>query len=272
MILLKKIKSFIVKLWGLLRLPEMLILPGNLAFYLILSLAPIITLFGIIASSFSLSVTSITNFLSDFLPRGVTDLILPLLDGSGLSAGNFIFVIIMFFIASNGADSLIIAANTLYDCDDSNYLFRKVKSLFLIFWILVLFLVILILMAFGSFILTKILTVGVVGKFIVNNYILLTGIKVILAFFITFVVIKIVYTLAPSFKLKSKYVNVGAMFATLAIMIVSSIYSFYVTNIAHYDIIYGGLANIAILMLLVYFISYIIVLGMAINKNYYNVE
>lgn len=269
---MKKIRSFIVKLWGLLRLPEMLILPGNLAFYLILSLAPLITLFGIITSSLSLSVENITNFLSNFLPSGVTDLILPLLDGSGLSTGNFIFVITMFFIASNGADSLIIAANTLYDCENGDYIRRKVKSIFLIFWILLLFLVILILMAFGSFILTKVLTYGVIGKFIINNYVLLTGLKFILAFIITFIVIKIVYTLAPNIKLQSKYVNIGALFATLSIMVVSSVYSFYVTNIAHYDIIYRGLANIAILMLLVYLISYMIVLGMAINKNYYNNE
>ena len=73
-------------------------------------------------------------------------------------------------------------------------------------------------------------------------------------------------------KIKSKFVNYGALFATFAIIIVTTFYSIYVNNVAHYDVIYGGLANIAILMLLIYIISYIIVLGIAINHNYYEIE
>lgn len=266
---MKKIKNFIINLWNSLRLKEMLILPGNLAFYLILSLAPMVTLFGIVASSFSLSTDNIINFVSNVLPASITELLLPLLDGSGLNTGNFIFVIIMFIIASNGADSFIIAANTLYEVDNNDYIKRKIKSVFLIFWILILFFVVLLLMAFGGFILTKILTFGVIGKFISQNYILITIVKLVLTFIIVYMSIKIIYTLAPDKKIKSKHVSIGALFSTLTLMIVTSIYSYYVTNIAHYDVIYGGLATIAILMLLIYLISYIIVLGMAINKNYY---
>jgi len=266
---LKKVKNFIINLWSSLRLPEMLILPGNLAFYLILSLAPLTSLFGIIASVFSLSTENITNFIGNIVPSGVMDLLLPLFYGSALSTGNFIFVISMFIIASNGADSLINAANILYGSKDSDYIKRKLKSVFLIFWILILFLSALLFMAFGSFILTKILTFGVVGKFISKYYILISGIKILIAFVLIFLTIKIVYTLAPDKKIKSKNVTVGATFATFAIMIVTSIYSLYVNNFANYDIVYGSLANIAILMLLIYIVSYIIVLGIAINKNYY---
>ena len=269
---MKRFKSFIVKLWSLLRLPEMLILPGNLAFYLILSLAPLITLFGIISSSFSLSAESLTNFVGNIIPSSVMELLLPLFDGSGLNTGNFVFMIVGFFVASNGPDSLIIAANMLYKAENGNYISRKVKAGFLTIWILLLFLAVLILMAFGSFILTKILNFGIVGQFITENYLVITALKLIIAFIVIFMTIKIIYTLAPNIRLKSKYVNVGALFATLALMVVTSIYSFYVTNIAHYDIIYGGLASIAILMFLIYIISYIIVLGMAINRNYYNHE
>lgn len=269
---MKKIRSFIKKLWSLLRLPEMLILPGNLAFYLILSLAPLITLFGIISSFFSLSTDSIVNFISNVIPVNVMDILLPLFDGSGLNTSNFIFMIIGFVIASNGPDSLIIAANTLYKVDNNNYIKRKVKAFFLTFWILILFLAVLIFMAFGSFILTKILNFGILGKFITQNYFIITALKLFVSFIIIFISIKIIYTMTPDIKLKSKYVNIGSLFTTLALMVVTSIYSFYVTNIANYDMIYKSLASIAILMLLVYFISYIIVLGMAINKNYYKIE
>lgn len=263
-----KIKNYIIDLWHILRLPEMLILPGNLAFFLVLSLAPLITSFGFIASVFSLSTDMISNFFGSVLPSSVIDMLEPFLN-NGFGAVNLMFVIIGFGVASNGTDSLIIASNTLYKAENSNYIKRKIKAIFMNFWLIILFVVVLILMAFGSFILTKILVFSTIGKFIVNNYILITLIKLLFAFVIIFITIKIIYTMAPDMKLRSKFVNIGALFATLAIMVVTSGYSFYVTNIAHYDVIYGSLSSIAILMLLIYFISYIIVLGMAINHEYY---
>ena len=263
-------KKFLINLWHVLRLPEMLILPGNLAFFLILSLAPIASLFGMVASSLSLSTTSIVNYISNLFPDEVVEIVLPFFDG--LNVTNIIFVIIGFFVASNASDSLITASNMLYKIKSKNYIYRRIKALFMTFWLLILFVVTLIVLAFGSFILTKLSSFGILGEFIASNYIIILIVKTIVAFFTIFLIIKILYTLAPDKKIKSKYVNNGNLFATIAIIIVSTFYSFYVNNIAHYDIIYGSLANIAILMLLIYFISYIIVLGIAINHNYYEMN
>jgi len=263
-----KIKTYFINLWRILRLPEMLILPGNLAFFLVLSLAPLIALFGLITSTLSLSTESIINFFGSVLPTSVIDILVPFLN-NGFDTSNIILMIVGFYVASNGTDSLIIASNVLYKTEHSNYVKRKVKAIFMNFWLIILFIVVLLLMAFGSFILTKILVFSVIGKFIINNYVVITILKLLFAFLIIFMTIKIIYTMAPDSKIKSKFVNIGALFATLAIMVVTSIYSFYVTNIAHYDIIYGSLSSIAILMLLIYIISYIIVLGIAINHEYY---
>ena len=263
-------KKFIKRLWHIIRLPEMLILPGNLAFFLILSLAPIISLFGMTASLFSLSTVSITNYFSNLFPKEIVDIILPFFDGVNVT--NILFVIVGLYVASNASDSLITASNLLYKIKNKNYIYRRIKSLFMTFWLLILFVVTLIVLAFGSFILTKLSQFGILGEFIANNYLLILIIKTLIAFITIFLIIKIVYTLAPDQKIKSKYVNYGSLFATVSIIIVCTFYSFYVNNIAHYDIIYGSLANIAILMLLVYFISYIIVLGIAINHNYYEMN
>ncbi len=269
---MKKIKKFLIDLWHVLRLPEMLILPGNLAFFLILSLAPLISLFGLVASSLSLSTSSITNYVSNFLPKEVIEILLPFIDGSGINITNIVLVIIGFFVASNGPDSIITASNFLYKTENKNYIYRRVKAIFMTFWLLLLFVFVLIVLAFGSFILNKLLSFGVLGEFISNNYIIIILIKTVIAFIIIFITIKVIYTIAPDKTIKSKYVNYGALFATFAIIIITTFYSIYVNNVAHYDIIYGGLANIAILMLLIYIISYIIVLGIAINHNYYEIE
>ena len=263
-------KKFIKRLWHVIRLPEMQILPGNLAFFLILSLAPLVSLFGMVASLFSLSITSVINYISNVFPKEAVDIILPFFDGVNVT--NILFVIIGLYVASNASDSLITASNMLYKIKSKNYIYRRIKSLFMTFWLLILFVVTLIVLAFGSFILTKLSEFGILGEFIATNYLIILIVKTLVAFVIIFLIIKILYTLAPDQKIKSKYVNYGSLFATISIILVSTFYSFYVNNIAHYDIIYGSLANIAILMLLIYFISYIIVLGIAINHNYYEMN
>lgn len=80
--------------------------------------------------------------------------------------------------------------------------------------------------------------------------------------------------LENSFKLfiSSKYMNKGAIFATGGFIISTAIYSYYVNNIADYSYMYGNLSNIIILMILVYVISYILVIGIAINANIYELN
>ena len=55
----KRIKNFIVTLLKIGNRPEMKILPGNLAFYMVTSIVPIILLLLFVASKFSLSLSGL---------------------------------------------------------------------------------------------------------------------------------------------------------------------------------------------------------------------
>ena len=111
---MKKIKNYFFEIWNVLRLPEMLILPGNLAFYLILSLIPIISLIGIITSNLNLSTSVITNYFNASLPSQVAEIFIDLFTRSDLGTTSTIFFILGFYVASNGPGSLITASNVLY--------------------------------------------------------------------------------------------------------------------------------------------------------------
>ena len=73
--------------------------------------------------------------------------------------------------------------------------------------------------------------------------------------------------MAPDKKIPSRNVNVGAIFATGGWIIITMVYSYYINNYANYSIFYGALANIVILMLWVYLLSYIFVIGLAMNYH-----
>ena len=73
--------------------------------------------------------------------------------------------------------------------------------------------------------------------------------------------------MSPDKKVPSKSVTGGALFTTAGWILATYIYSFYITKYANYSVFYGSLANIVILILWVYLLSYILVIGMALNYH-----
>ena len=115
----------------------------SLAFFLFLSVFPIITLIVFFASALSVSTDSIVQFMDTSVPKEIADLLLPYFIGNSVSIQVGFSMIVGFVVASNGAHSIIIASNALYKLDDSSYLNRRVKALFMtvilvfLFWLLV---------------------------------------------------------------------------------------------------------------------------------------
>ena len=59
----------------------------------------------------------------------------------------------------------------------------------------------------------------------------------------------------------------GALFTTVTWMLITQIYSFWVANIAHYDIFYGSISNIIILLTWMYILAYLFVIGLVMNAG-----
>lgn len=264
----KTIKNF----YDLILIPEIRVLPGSLAFSLVMSIIPIVTLIAAICSKISLSTADLTNFFGPILPSGVEEILLSVFSGVDASKVSLWFIILGFVLASNGAHAIILSSNTLYKVPNKSYLTRRVKALFLTIILMSLFLFILVVLAFGNIILEFILELKVfssISKMVYNFFIIL---KWPIAIVIIFYLIKVLYTMSPDRRIPSKYVNKGALFSTVGLILSTAIYSYYANNIANYSYMYGNLANVIVLMILVYVISYILVLGIAINANIYHLD
>lgn len=269
---MERIKRICTKMFKLICKPEMLILPGHLAFFLVLSIIPIITLIGFIASFFSISIDTFVGLLNDSLPEAVSSLLLPYISGKGIDLNIISFTFIGFLLASNGAHSIIVASNTLYELKQSPYLNRRIKAIFLTILLVLLILFILLVLGFGNKILRFILSLGFlssISEYVLDLFILL---KWPIALLFIFIVIKLLYTVAPDSYIKSKYVNRGAFISTIGITLVTLVYSYYVSNFSNYDLFYGGLSNIIVLMMWVYIVSYILIIGIAFNASSYKIE
>lgn len=263
--MIERFKGFIGKIIHVISRPEMAVLPGQLAFFFVLSVVPIVTLIVYGASFFHLPLDFISNFIGKAFGSEVVTLIAPMISVSNIDFRFFFTLIVGYYIASKGAASMIIASNAIYGIPDTDFLHRRIKAMIMTFIIVILFLFILIVPLFGQNIIDMVKFVNMnenITNTLVFAFHLLKG---PIAWFIMFCFIKILYTMAPDRKISSANVNFGAVFTTIMWIIVTALYSYYINHFANYAVFYGGLANIVMLMLWVYFLAYIFVIGMALN-------
>ena len=261
-------KKYFEKLYHVIRMKEMRILPGHMSYFLVMSIMPFITLISFIASFFNLSIIEVTEFLFRFFPTEVSNLILPMLTNTNMSL-NFILMIVGFYIVSNGMHSIILVSNTLYKTEDENSILLRIRALLLTIILINLFFFTLIVMGFGNMIVKFIIGLEIFEPISTAVYQLFILIKYPIAFILIYFFIKILYTLAPFKKIKSKYMTKGALFTTIGWILVTTIYSYYANNIAHYDLFYGNISNLVVLLIWIYILSYIFVIGIGINATEY---
>ncbi len=269
---MKTLKKELSKLRKVIKNPAIHVLPGQIAFFLVLSIFPILILIGFLASFFSLSITSIVEAMSSGLPEGASEVLIPLLEGKGFDTNVGISMLTGFIIASNGAHSIILASNTLYGFPNAEGLKRRIKSILITGLLIALFIFTLIVLAFGDIILKAILSSINSASFVNILYHLVLYARWPIAMFIMYFNVKLIYTMAPDWKILSKYTTRGAIFTTIGWVIATAIYAYYANHFSNYDLFYRGLSNIVIMMIWIYALSYILVIGIAINVNEYSSE
>ena len=166
---------------------------------------------------------------------------------------------------------MIIASNTIYEIDNAPVIKRLFKSLILSIILIILITFMVFVPLLGNSII-KLLSF--LGTFISDNEYLVNVLYFILrvpvALLVVFVLVKLIYIIAPDQHIPSKSTTPGALFTTISWVILTVGFSYYINNIARYDRVYGNLANVVIIMLWFYFLAYILVLGMIINKRVVN--
>lgn len=246
---------------------EMGIIPSGLAFSFFLALIPIISIIFFLITSLDLSADALQTFISETFSSDVNKLITPILFDK-ITLDSIITLFLGLVVATNGSNAIIIASNTIFNIPNKNYLKRYLKAFILSIVMILLFVFMICVPLLGNSIISLL---GKFGTFIADNEFLIKVIfmafQIPVSLFVVFFFIKILYTVAPDQKISSKYVNKGALFTTIGWLVSTIIYSFYINNIADYSLVYGNLANIVILLLWLYLLSYIFVIGLFLNKT-----
>lgn len=266
---MERAKGFLKKAIELIKKPEMRILPGHLAFFFVMSLIPIVALIGALASRLSISLDIIKEALGVSIPIGVEDFVHSIVSGKGLSFNIGIFFLSAFILASNGTHAIIIASNEIYKIKPKDVLRRRTKAILMTVILVEILFFLLIVPVFGDTIFNILKTSFDNSHTTEILYRIYRLLKYPLSIAVIYLNIKLIYMIAPDEEIEGNTATKGAIFTTISWIICSEIYSFYLDTFTKYDIFYGSISNIIILLLWVYMLSYIFVLGLVINAGSY---
>ena len=260
----EKIKGSIRENIALMNTPLMSILPGQISFFVILSIIPLASLFVMFVSKLSFNFDSITGAINHYLPEAISNLIISILVEQKVGAIDILFIITAFYIAAKATHSIIIASTRIYNGEQKDFFRTRIKAILMLVILLFIVLLVLGILTVGSKFIQYLNEVNqTITPFVYWSYMIL---KWPFVFFMIFVGIKIIYTIAPNVNIPSNSVNKGAMLTTILWILITYVYSFYVSNLANYTKFYGNLSNLIISFIWIYWLSYIFVFGMTFNE------
>lgn len=266
---MEKAREFMLKIFKLLMKPEMRILPGQLAFFLVMTIIPLVALIATIAAALSISTETIRVAISSSVPNEISSVITSIIVGDGINFNIIVFYFSAFLLASNGTYSMINTSNEIYKVEPRNIISRRIKAIVMTFILVGLFLFLIAVPVFGSTIFDIIKQVTGSGEVVTITQKILQLLKYPIIILIIFFNVELMYIIAPDKEIPTGTTRKGAIFTTFGWILSTEIFAFYVGKFAKYDIFYGSISNILVLLLWVYLLSYIFVLGMVINASNY---
>ncbi len=209
--------------------------------------------------------TELLLILEDLLPASgyefAEDSIISLVTKAddGLLSFGFLFAI---FLATNGIDGMLEAFKDSYNIQmKRNFFQQKALSISLLF-----ILTFLLVLAISSIIISEFLVGYILEKGSLASILLLSGKWIIMAL-LCFFAISFIYFLGGDRRQKWRFFSAGSTLATLMVLLVSFGFGYYVDNFANYNKIYGSIGTIIVVMLWIYFNSFVLLIGFELNAS-----
>ncbi len=244
---------------------------AQVAFFFILSIVPILLLLSQLLGLFNLSADFITELLGDNIPLtgNLKEYIDSVLKFEPQTTTNIILVIASVWAASRIQFTLMRITNyTFTEGREPGSFFKdRARSLLTVVITVVSLVLIVMIQSYG----------GVIVRLLADRLLISEGVDKLwnvlrwpVAGLIYVLVISVNYYLLPSNRRKFKDILPGSIFSAVGMLIVTMVYSFYTSRAVNNNILYGSMASIAVLMFWFYFISWVLCLGILVNKVWWD--
>jgi membrane protein len=217
---------------------------------------------------------SLLALVQDFVPgsayttiRETVEDIVTRPHGSLMSVG---FILSLYF-ATNGINSLMEGFNsTFHAIETRSFLKQRVISIQLMMIICFMLIIAIGLMSFGTSILNLILPSFITSSgFYFGAVIFLKWLIILADMFLS---ISFLYYFAPAKKKHFRFISAGASLATFLIIITTLGFNFYVDNFSKYNVLYGSIGTLLVVMLWIYVNSFSLLIGFELNASIQNAK
>lgn len=243
---------------------------AQLGFFFLLSVVPMMILLSQILGLFSISMQFLETWLTQYITGEAVDIITSLVHFMPSTGTNIFFTLIALWAASRAQFAMMRLTNYTYS--DGRRMgkgfwrdrFRAVKT---ILFTLFTFTFALIIIVYGEMIL-KI----VISWFAYNRQMAyeLNRIWFIvrwpMAAGLYFFMVSYNYYVLPTDRKKFREILPGSVFASIGMVIATMVFRLYANNTANYDIIYGALASVVVIMIWFYMLAWVLGIGVMFNK------
>lgn len=181
---------------------------------------------------------------------------------SSLLSFGFLFALVF---ATNGVNSMISNFNDSYHQIDSRSFWRQqFAAVSLTIVLSVLFIIGIITIIFSSGVINSILDFfeleGISPFLIESSRFLLLVVVVLMA-------IAILYNFGPAKQREWHFISPGSILATILILISSFGFSYYVSNFAQYNKLYGSIGTLMVIMIWIYINALVLIIGFELNAS-----
>jgi membrane protein len=212
---------------------------------------------------------SLLGIIQDFMPQmayeSVKETIIDIVTRPRSSILILNLVLTLYF-STNGVNSLIEAFNNTYHALETRSGFKQYLVSIAIVLINSFLLVIAIgLITFGSFLLAWILPDSIEHSVVVVFSLEFLRWLIILGLLL--MAISLIYYLAPARQKSFRFFSAGSMLATFLVVITTLGFNFYVDHFSSYNVLYGSLGTLMIVLVWIYINAISLIVGFELNAS-----
>lgn len=245
---------------------------AELAYYVLLALFPLLLALANFIPFLPIPTDQVLEYVELGVPDQVATIILPILEGY-LEGGNggaiSIGIIISLWPASKAFTVFQRVLNQVYDADErKNFIISRIFSFLTVLLMVSLVGAVAFIFVFGREILELIqslIPIDILGIITAFEYF-----RWIVAFGILIIIMTFIYYFIPNVKWPIKYAVPGAILTTLGFLLVSQLFSLYISLAGGASIGTGTIGVFIVLMIWLYLLGIVFILGGVLNVIIYD--
>ena len=236
---------------------------AQIAYFFFMASVPMLIVLTQVLGIFDVSMDFIRDWLEMHLSTEMGSFLQSLFSASSTALGSFFVMLLALWASSSLAFSL--SRLTTYTLSYGRYRFsfftERLKAIPIAAFSILAVAITVVGYVYGDLIARRVLQ---------NTYIegLISDLRTPILAGMFFIVILANYYLLPRIRVPVSAVLPGAVVATIGILIVTWLYSLYISKATNYNVLYGAFSNIVAMMLWFYLISWVLCIGMMFNKSW----